>query len=165
MNKYIFLTLALLVFTTYVGSKEVVGWVEYVVIYDDDEKITVKAKIDTGAKTTSIHSREFHQFKKNGENWVKFKIINRQGDVMELEKPVVRLAKIKRHFDKKQIRPVIRLGLCVGNRYQITGVNLVDRSGLNYQLLVGREFLKNGTLVDSSITYTKDPDCGKLGVE
>ena len=163
MNKYILLILTLLVFTTYVSSKEVVGWVENVAIYGDDGKIIVKAKIDTGAKTTSVHSREYHQFKKEGENWVRFNIVNAKGDVMALEKPVIRFAEIKRHFGKKQIRPVIRLGLCLGTTYKIAEVNLVDRSGFNYQLLVGREFLKSGTLVDSSITYAKDPDCGNVG--
>ena len=163
MNKYILLILTLLVFTTYVSSKEVVGWVENVAIYGDDGKIIVKAKIDTGAKTTSVHSSEYHQYKKDGESWVKFNIVNAKGDVMMLEKPVLRLAEIKRHFGKKQIRPVIRLGLCLGTTYKIAEVNLVDRSGFNYQLLVGREFLKSGTLVDPSITYAKDPDCVNVG--
>ena len=161
MNKYILLTFALLIFTTYVSSKEVVGWVERVAIYGDGGKLIVKAKIDTGAKTTSLHSREYHQFKKDGESWVKFNIVNAKGEVIALEKPVIRFAEIKRHFGKKQIRPVIRLGLCLGTTYRIAEVNLVDRSGFNYQLLVGRQFLKNGILVDSSVTYAKEPSCVK----
>ena len=70
----------------------------------------------------------FSAIKKDGKNWVKFKIVNHMGDIMELEKPVIRFVEIKRHFGRKQVRPVVLLGLCLGNTYQITEVNLVDRS-------------------------------------
>lgn len=160
MNKYILFIITLLIFTTYVSSKEVVGWVENVAIYGDDGKIIVKAKIDTGAKTTSLHSKDYALYNKNGKQWIKFKIINNLGNSLELEKPVVRMAEIKRHFGKKQVRPVIHLGLCLGSNYKITEVNLVDRSEFNYQLLVGRAFLKPNNIVDPSVTYTKEPDCG-----
>lgn len=165
MKIRIFLLLLLSFLVTGIGAKEVVGWVEHVAIYNDGEKILLNAKIDTGAKTTSIHSDSYHTIKKDGKNWVKFKIVNHMGDIMELEKPVIRFVEIKRHFGRKQVRPVVLLGLCLGNTYQITEVNIVDRSGFNYQLLVGREFLKNNTLVDSSETYTKEPSCVRVNVQ
>ena len=70
-------------------------------------------------------------------------------------------SEIKRHFGKKQLRPVVHIGLCLGSNYKITEVNLVDRSGFNYQLLVGREYLKSNSIVDPSVAYQKEPDCGK----
>ena len=156
-----FLVFFLLVPAAGASPNEIVGWVEHVAIYGDHNEIIMKAKIDTGAQTTSIHSKNYELFSKNGKRWVKFRIFNKVGDSLELEKPVVRMAEIKRHFGKKQVRPVIHLGLCLGSNYKITEVNLVDRSGFNYQLLVGREYLKPNNIVDPSVTYTKKPDCRK----
>ena len=69
------------------------------------------------------------------------------------------MAKIKRHFGEQQERMVIELGLCVGSTYREVDVNLVDRGGLNYQLLIGRELLKGRFLVDAGATFANPPDC------
>ena len=137
-------------------AKEVVGWIEKVRIFPGD--LTVKAKIDTGAKTSSIHCGCTH-YKKNGEKWVRFSVTNEQGKTNWFERKIIRTATIKRHFGKAQERSVIKLGFCLGSVYQETEVNLVDRSGLNYQLLVGREFLKGVYLVDPENMFLSEPDC------
>jgi hypothetical protein len=54
---------------------------------------------------------------------------------------------------------VILLDICVGNVRKTEEVNLIDRTGLNYQLLLGRNFLKDALLVDSGETYMLSPDC------
>ena len=147
------------VFQAPVMAKQVVGWVENVKVYNGNKQLVIKSKIDTGAKTTSINSPHYKIFKKEGKRWVRFKVISFVDREIVIEKPLARTVKIKRHFGTWQTRPVILLGLCLGNIYQETEVNLVDRSGLNYQLLVGRRFLEKGTLVDSSQTFLKEPEC------
>ena len=144
-------------------AKEVVGWIEKVRIFPGD--LTVKAKIDTGAQTSSIHCDCINFIhKKSGEDWVRFSITGEKGKTQWLERKVIRTATIKRHFGKAQERSVVKLGL--GNVYKEAEVTLVDRSGLNYQLLVGREFLKEIYLVDPGDKFLVKPDCkGDFSIE
>ena len=140
-----------------VYAKEVVGWVEKVKIFPGE--LVVKAKIDSGAKTSSLNCKCYNFFERDGKEWVKFTVVNEAGDTIELEQPIVRIAKIKRHYGEKQERPVVKLGLCLANTYKETEFTLIDRSGLNYQVLVGRQFLEKDFLVDPGETFARDPVC------
>lgn len=133
------------------------GWVEKAVVYP--QKVVVHAKLDTGAKTSSINAQDPEFITRDGENWARISITNRNIETVIIEAPVVRHAKIKRHFGESQERPVIRLDLCIGNVRKTEEVNLVDRTGMNYQLLIGRNFLKGSLLIDSGSTYRLSPDC------
>jgi len=138
-------------------AKETVGWVEEVRVYPGD--IVLKAKIDSGAKTSSLHCDCARAVKRKGGKWVAFTITNYKGEKIQLEKRLERIAKIKRHFGEAQERFVIKLGVCLGSTYKETEVNLIDRGGLNYQMLIGRSFLKDSHVIDPSVTFTREPDC------
>lgn len=138
-------------------AKEVVGWVENVKVYPGG--ITVKAKVDTGAKTSSLDCECITPVKRDGQDWLSFAIQNHKGETVRLEKPVTRVARIKRHFGQEQVRYVIKLGICLGSIYREEEVTLVDRTGFNYSLLVGRNFLGEDFLVDPSVTFSNEPSC------
>ena len=140
-----------------VWAKQVVGWVENVKVYPGG--VMVKAKLDTGAKTSSLDCECITPFKRDGKDWLSFSVKNHLGEIVRLEKPVVRIAHIKRHFGKEQVRYVVKLGLCLGSVYREADVTLVDRTGFNYSLLVGRNFLKHDFLIDPSATFLNQPDC------
>ena len=140
-----------------VNAKEVVGWVEKTVIYPGN--IQVKSKIDTGAKTSSLHCECITPIKRSARDWVSFSVRNFKGEIITLEKPVHRIAKIKRHFGETQERFVVKLGICLGSVYREEEVTLVDRSGFNYQMLIGRNFIRNDFLVDPGATFTVEPSC------
>ncbi|MFO7602918.1 MAG: RimK/LysX family protein, partial [Gammaproteobacteria bacterium] len=72
---------------------------------------------------------------------------------------ILRSTKIKRHFGESQERFVVNMGLCLGKTYKETEINLVDRSGLNYQLLIGRRFLEGSHIVDPEATFVSRPTC------
>ncbi len=134
-----------------------VGWIEDVVITPGD--LEIRAKLDTGARTSSINARHYELFEKNGERWVRFSVTNRLGVTRAFERRVFRIARIKRIKGKSQERPVIMLGICIGNIFRETQVNLVDRDGFNYQMLIGRRFLAKYVAVDSGRTLTTKPGC------
>ena len=90
---------------------------------------------------------------------VRFKVKNKTGDSIELTEPVVRRVKIKRHFSEAQQRPVVLLTVCLGGISKQVQVNLVDRTGFNYPLLIGRTYLAGDFLVDSAATYLLPRDC------
>lgn len=133
------------------------GWIEKATLYPDG--ITLHAKLDTGAKTTSINAPKPKFFDRNGNRWVRFTITSKDEESATIEAPIIREATIKRHYEEKQVRPVILLDICIGNVRKKEEVNLVDRSNLNYQLLIGRNFLKGAFIIDSSSTYILSPDC------
>lgn len=143
--------------TGVVWAKQVVGWVETVKVYPGG--ITVKAKVDSGAKTSSLDCECITPFKRDGKDWLSFSVKNHQGDIVRLEKPVMRIARIKRHFGQEQVRYVVKLGICLGSTYREAEVTLVDRTGFNYPLLVGRNFLGDDFLIDPSATFLNKPDC------
>ncbi|MDQ3775570.1 MAG: RimK/LysX family protein [Pseudomonadota bacterium] len=137
----------------------VVGWVERVKIYPGE--IILEAKLDTGTKTASIDARDIETFERKGTPWVRFRIVNRDAHGLALERPLVRETKIQRHFGKRQRRPVVKLGVCVGDLYREVQVNLVNRSGFIYPMLIGRMFMKKQLLVDPARRYTVAPKCAQ----
>jgi hypothetical protein len=135
----------------------VAGWVENVSIFPGGLKI--KAKLDTGARNSSLNAKHIEEFERNREKWVRFDLKNWKGRTVSFETKVIRMATIKQHETESATRPVIRLGICLANVYKEVEVNLEDRSKFNYQMLIGRSYLRNSILVDSSATFKVQPDC------
>ncbi len=154
------LSVSLIIWMNAAFADQTVGWVEKVRVYPGD--ITIKAKIDTGAKTSSLHCTCITPIERDGEDWVGFTVENYDGEKIRLERRVHRMATIKRHFGESQQRMVVLLGICLGDTYRETEVNLIDRSGLNYQMLIGRRYLANGFIVNPSLTFSVKPDCGEV---
>jgi hypothetical protein len=140
------------------SEKIVVGWVERISITPE---LILHAKMDTGADYCSLHVEDIQPVKRDGEKWVRFKVINRMGESISMERKVLRTAKIKRKENDSQKRYVVSMGICLGNIYKEVQVNLVDRSGFKFHMLVGRNFLRDSFVVDCSLQYTREPLCGK----
>jgi hypothetical protein len=83
---------------------------------------------------------------------VSFVAENSEGRPVLMEQKVLRMATIKRHFGEVQERMVVKT-------YKETEVTLVDRSGLTYPTLVGRNFLQGHFIVDPSVSYKTSPQC------
>ena len=130
-------------------NKVTIGRIEKIRIYPGN--MAMRAKIDTGAKTSSLGCENINIFEREGTKWVRFKVTNYKGTTKMLERKVERTVIIKRHFGRKQERVVVRLGICLGTIYREAEVSLIDRSGFNYQILIGRTFLiDNHIIVDPS---------------
>lgn len=136
-------------------ERTIMGWVEQIVFIPLGSKL--KAKLDTGAETSSLHAKEIERFEKEGEKWVRFVVeVERKDKKVErfpLELPLIRDVIIKRHRGKSQRRPVVSLKFCLNGKAYEAQFSLVDRSRLNYPVLFGRRFLKDVALVDSSKTF------------
>lgn len=126
-----------------------IGQVEYVDIFP--EGIRQKARIDTGAETTSIDALDIEYFERDGKSWAKFKIFQRpSGKVTEFTKPIVRNVLIKRHGAKNARRPVVKMSLAIGSIKKKVEVSLTDRSKFEFPVLIGRNFLYGDIRVDVS---------------
>jgi hypothetical protein len=139
------------------GEKTVVGWIEKVRIYPG--QFEVHAKLDSGAEYSSLDASHMQEFQRDGKPWVRFNLAERDGNTITIERPLLRYATIKRHYLKSQQRPVIKLGVCLGHIYKETEVNLVDRTGFQYRMLIGRKFMEGAVLIDPAAKYTVAPSC------
>ena len=133
------------------------GWIEQAHIYPGE--LILDAKLDTGAKTSSLHAEDITRFERDGKPWVKFTVQDQAGQSLIFEREIHRIVKIKRHERKSAERPVILLEMCLGKTLQKTEVNLTDRSKYKYPLLIGRVFMADHFMVDPSSKHLLTTSC------
>lgn len=162
-RKYLQLVICILIYfvvTPKSNAQDTVGWLEKV--YLNSGKLKLVAKLDTGAKTTSLGYSSIQYFKKENVDWVSVSVTNKKNFMIVLEKPVIRFVNIKQHVGEKiQQRPIIKLGICLKDTYKEVEVDLMDRSGFNYTMLIGRNFLTDKFVVDSARIFTQKPHCNQ----
>lgn len=135
----------------------IAGWLEWVVL--EPWGLKLKGKLDTGAKTSSLHAVDVEYFQREGKQWVRFKTFNprRKTRSVTIERPLIRDVRIKRHMAVDQARPVVALDLCLGDRMVTTEFSLIDRGRFNYPVLLGRRVLQQERiLVDAAASFTLD---------
>jgi len=138
-------------------EKAIMGWLESVFLRPWNIRIT--AKLDTGAKTSSLHADNIDHFTKNGQEWVRFTLTGTDDNKsIVVERPLVRTVYIKERKSRATKRDVVNLMLCKNGRDYETEFTLVDRSNFNYPVLLGRSFLKDVALVDSADTFLYKAD-------
>lgn len=140
-----------------IGNKEILGEVEWIGL--PSLGTALKARVDTGATSSSLTAHEITRFERDGENWVRFKLaLTEDDEVAEhlhgiwLEAPIVRTARIIQASGSDN-RPVIRLPMKLGNIEQTAEFTLSDRTQLTYPVLLGRRFLMDMAVVDVSQRY------------
>ena len=131
-------------------SKIIIGATEMVRI--TPPKVTLKARIDTGATTTSIDARNITPFERDSKKWVKFSVFDGKKEY-KVERPIARTIMIKRHGTEAQERFVIKMRVSVGDTTQLIDVSLTDRSDYEYPILIGRNFLTDYFIVDVASSY------------
>jgi len=135
-------------------GKKIIGRVERVNMIPGD--LTFKARIDTGATTTSLGVDEMQIVNEDGKDWVEIKI-----DDVKLKFKVRKYILIKQHGSESKRRPIVRLRLTLGDVSEIVNVTLADRSNFEYRLLIGRNYLYDNFIVDVSLKYTIKPEVQK----
>lgn len=138
-------------------SKQIIGWLELIHVYPGG--LSIRAKMDTGARTASLNAAKIAEFDRDGAKWVRFTVTNKKGTTVRFEEKILRYAKIKEANGTLEKRPVIRLWLCFGDRLHAAEVNLTDRSFFNYQMIIGRNVLKGKYVIDAERTFTIKPGC------
>jgi hypothetical protein len=110
------------------------------------------ARVDTGATTSSLDARDIETFERDGNAWVRFKIAGPDDDALaEVEKEVVRRVIIlQAGRTERERRPVVRLQIQLGRIKMESDFTLVDRQHLDYQVLIGRNILRDLMVVDVS---------------
>lgn len=142
-------------------SKKVIGWLEMVRIYPGNLKI--RAKIDTGAKSSSLNVYNLKKFERGGDTWVSFELRERsegkKAKRVTLERKVVKSVNIKSRGGGLEERTVIKMEICIAGIYKEIEMSVLDRSNFNYQILIGRTDLAKDFIVEPSIIFSHGPEC------
>ena len=136
-------------------AKVQAGWVESITV--EKQVFTTKAKLDTGAKTSSMYAENIKQFKENGKRWVTFTLVlkdeHKKAHRIDMKRRRSRRVKVKEHDGEHDSRPVVELELCFDGRPYKTEFTLTDRREYIYGVLLGRSFLKGKAVIDSEQTF------------
>ena len=117
---------------------------------------TIKARVDSGAKTSALHAINIAPFKKEGQNWVKFDINPIQNTVKTIihcESPLVDKRVVKSSSGFREERYVIQTNLEIGNSNWLIEMTLTNRDSMGFRMLLGREAMSGRVLVDPEQQY------------
>lgn len=132
------------------NHKQVVGATEMIEI--QPAGLDFKARIDTGAKTSSIHAENI-EIDLSGDPQGKpiaFELINKQGQSQWVDTHVARLISVKTS-EGSEIRYAVPLTVNWKNSSKTVLVTLNDRKHMQYGLLLGRNWLQDDFVVDISL--------------
>lgn len=119
-------------------------------------KEAFKARVDTGATTSSINAADTVDFERDGKDWVKFKIEHDGTTTKEISLPVERWVKIKQSSaEGTQRRAVVVASIQIGDLKDKTEFTLADRTHLSFPILLGRSFFRDVAVVDVSQKYVQ----------
>ena len=137
-------------------GKMMLGEVERVWV--DPPGLQMIARIDTGASTSSLHADTITAFERDGDDWVRFEINNSDKKSVTIERPVTKYVRVFQQADKSgSRRPVVELRLVLGDVRDTFSFTLADRSHLEQDMILGRNFLTDMALVDVSKQYIQPP--------
>jgi ribosomal protein S6--L-glutamate ligase len=116
----------------------------------------IKARVDSGAKTSALHAINIAPFKKEEENWVKFDINPIQNNlktVIHCQAKLVDKRIVKSSSGFREQRYVIQTTLKIGNDSWEIEMTLTNRDSMGFRMLLGREAMSGRILVDPEQKY------------
>ena len=127
------------------------GWREWVFLpsYND---FKLKAKIDTGARTSAIHATNIQIYQKDSSEMVKFQIYQSQS-FLDIDTELISYKKIKSSFGQTEIRPSVHMKIQIGAEIWLTEITLAQRAKLTYPMLIGRNTLNRKHIIHSHRSY------------
>lgn len=135
-------------------EKTVLGEVEKIHIYPSN--LTLDARVDTGAETSSINAKNIIEFERDGKKWVKFTLVDTKTEKSyEIERKITRTIRIlQSSLDKKyEKRVAVLLEVTIGDKKMISEFTLADREHMTYPVLIGRNILQDLMIVDVGEQY------------
>ncbi len=132
-----------------------VGWREWVALPDWSVP-WLKAKIDTGARTSALHAFDIETIEHDGERWARFAIHPWQDtsqDEVVIEAPLVDHRAVRSSSGSQGERPVVRTTIELAGRTVSLEVTLTRRDEMGFRMLIGRQALRRAYVVDPARSY------------
>ena len=136
-----------------------IGWREWIALPDLGVE-WIKVKVDTGARSSSLHAIDVHRFEKDGAPWVRFAVhpYQRNFDVtVRCEAPLVDERHVRSSVGHVQHRPVIETVVRSGERAWPIELTLTNRDAMGFRMLLGRQAVRHRFVVDPGRSYLAGP--------
>jgi hypothetical protein len=133
----------------------VIGWREYAKFPDLNIE-RIKAKVDTGARSSSLHAVNIEYFTKQGERWVRFEVHPDQKTskvVVSCQAKLLDERQVKDSGGKRTHRPVIETTIVLGVTPIKAELTLIARDAMGFRMLIGRQAVRGRFLVDPGHSY------------
>lgn len=145
----------------FADEDKVFGWVEKATL--EPWGVEVKAKLDSGALTSSLDARDIERFEKDDEEWVRFRLEledEATGDLFsrEMELPLYRDLRVRGAGGRDE-RLVVLMKVCMGDTIYEEQFGLRNREEMHYPLLLGRRSIGHLGLLDVTRTFLNSPNC------
>ena len=134
---------------------EVLGWREWVSLPDLGID-RIKAKVDTGARTSALHAFDVELIEKDGQKIVKFNIHPKQNDlnaVIQCQAPLLDEREVRDSGGHSEKRYVIQSSIIIGTTVHTAEITLTNRDSMGFRMLLGRTTMKGHYLVDPGKSF------------
>ena len=131
------------------------GWREWVAL-PDLEVPWIKAKVDTGARSSSIHASDIEVVDRDDVPWVRFVVEpwQRAGSSgRPVEAPLLEHRSVRSSSGAAEERPVIRTSIRLGSTVVEADLTLAERDSMGFRMLIGREAIRRHFVVDPGRSY------------
>ncbi len=135
----------------------VIGWREKVAL-PELAISTVKAKIDTGARSSALSAFDIEVFKKGEVDFVRFKVHPVQRSrkkVVAAEAALLDMREVRNSGGKAEFRPVISTLVSLGGKQWPIELTLTNRDQMGFRMLLGRQAVRHRFLVDAGKSYVQ----------
>ena len=136
-------------------TKTTIGWREWVRLPDLDD-VVVKAKVDTGARTSSLHAFDLEEADRDGETWIDFSFHPLQRDTDTVASGSARLVDRRRvtpSNGQSELRYVVETDLELDGQRLPIELTLTRRDAMGFRMLLGRRAIRDRFLVDPRRSY------------
>ncbi|HVM40121.1 MAG TPA: RimK/LysX family protein [Acidimicrobiia bacterium] len=139
------------------GSRQLtsIGWREWLALPDLGVD-AVKAKIDTGARSSTLHAFEIEEFERDGAFWVAFTVHPVQRSTrssVRAEAPLLERRWVRNSGGKEQLRPVIVTTVSLREERWPIELTLTKRDAMGFRMLLGRQAIRGRFIVDAGRSY------------
>jgi hypothetical protein len=137
------------------ASLPILGWREWVV-FPELGVPAIKAKVDTGARSSSLHAIHLEEVESSGSPRVRFTVLpiqDRSHPAHRVEAPLVDRRSVRSSSGESSIRPVVRLEVCLGTHRWPVEVTLARRDDMGFRMLLGRTAIRGRFLVDPGRSF------------
>ncbi|WP_028114883.1 ATP-dependent zinc protease family protein [Ferrimonas kyonanensis] len=131
------------------------GWREWVALPELGIE-RIKAKMDTGARTSCLHAFYTQVFEKEGRPWLEFHVHPSQGDVDTVvicQSPIVDWRDVSDSGGHVENRPVILTQLTLGHESWPVEMTVTNRDTMKFRMLIGRTAMRGRLVIDSDSSY------------
>ncbi len=138
-------------------ERPVIGWREWVGLPELGVP-SIKVKVDTGARSSSLHAFDLERFARDGADWVRFTVHPLQRDwrtSIRAEVPLLEMRVVRNPGGggREEVRPVVHTAVELMGRQWPIELTLTRRDRMGFRMLLGRSAVRGRFVVDPGRSF------------